>query len=130
MHGVKNINVVCESSYASEGVATQFLVQKLEYAQNIEQAFGAKSARPTVVGTDSSSNLAVGNRQGAAATRSKHTLRRWTNALPRMEDKQIYLVKVDTDNMPADFLTKFLGKVKLQKSLTRATNSKFALPPS
>ena len=47
-----------------------------------------------------------------------------------MEDKQIYLVKVDTDNMPADFLTKFLGKVKLQKSLTRATNSKFALPPS
>ena len=130
MHGVKNINVVCESSYASEGVATQFLVQKLEYAQNIEQAFGAKSARPTVVGTDSSSNLAVGNRQGAAATRSKHTLRRWTNALRRMEDKQIYLVKVDTDNMPADFLTKFLGKVKLQKSLTRATNSKFALPPS
>ena len=34
-----------------------------------------------------------------------------------------------TDNMPADFLTKFLGKIKLQKSLERATNGKLALPP-
>lgn len=130
LHGVKNINVICESSYASEGVATQYLVQKLEYVQNIEQAFGAQTTRPTVVGTDSSSNLAVGTKQGAAATRSKHTLRRWASALQRMEDKQIYLVKVDTDNMPADFLTKFLGKIKLQKSLARATNGKLALPPT
>ena len=32
------------------------------------------------------------------ATRSKHTLRRWASALRRMEEKMIYLVKVDTDN--------------------------------
>jgi hypothetical protein len=46
-----------------------------------------------------------------------------------MEEKQIYLVKVDTEDMPADFLTKFVGKAKLAKSLQRATNSSVALPP-
>ena len=47
----------------------------------------------------------------------------------RMEEKQIYLVKVSTEDMPADFLTKFVGKAKLAKSLQRATNSSVALPP-
>ena len=127
-HGVKNIKVICESSYASEGVATQYLVHKLEYAQQIEQVFGNLSCRPTIVGTDSSSNLAVGSGRGAPS-RSKHTLRRWTEVTKRMEMKQILLVKVDTEEMPADFLTKFVGKVKLAKSLKRATNSGKALPP-
>ena len=49
--------------------------------------------------------------------------------MKRMEAKQIYLAKVNTDDMPADFLTKFVGKVKLAKSLKRATNSDKALPP-
>ena len=128
LHGVKSIKVLCESSYASEGVATQALAQKLEYVQNIEQALGALTTRPTIIGTDSSSNLAVATRQGAAATRSKHTLRRWTNTVKRMEQNQIFLVKVDTDDMPADFLTKFVSKAKLVRSLKRATNSGQALP--
>ena len=46
-----------------------------------------------------------------------------------MEEHQIHLVKVDTAGMPADFLTKFVGKAKLIKSLARATNSGQALPP-
>ena len=129
LHGVKSINVICESSYDTEGVATQYLVQKLEYAQQIEQVFGDMSARPTIVGTDSSSNLAVGSSKGAASTRSKHTLRRWTMVTKRLELRQIHLVKVDTDDMPADFLTKFVGKAKLAKSIWRASNAGNALPP-
>ena len=129
MHGVKSVQVICESSYATEGVATQHLAQKLEYAQQIEQVFGSLSVRPTVIGTDSSSNLAVGSSKGAASSRSKHTLRRWVAVMKRMEAKQIYLAKVNTDDMPADFLTKFVGKVKLARSLKRATNSDKALPP-
>ena len=56
--------------------------------QQIEQVFGSLTARPTVVGTDSSSNLSVGSGKGAAA-RSKHTLRRWLGVTKRMEAKQI-----------------------------------------
>ena len=64
-----------------------------------------------------------------AATRSKHTLRRWTSTVKRMEENLIFLVKVDTDDMPADFLTKFVSKAKkLVRSLKRATNSGQALP--
>ena len=45
-----------------------------------------------------------------------------------MEQNQIFLVKVDTNDMPADFLTKFVSKAKLVRSLKRATNSGQALP--
>ena len=128
LHGVKSIKVVCESSYATEGVATQALVQKLVYVQQIEQVLSALTTRPTIVGTDSSSNLAVATKQGAAATRSKHTLKRWATTVKRMEENFIFMVKVDTDEMPADFLTKFVSKAKLARSLKRATNSGQALP--
>ena len=47
----------------------------------------------------------------------------------RLELRQIHLVKVDTDDMPADFLTKFVGKAKLAKSIWRASNAGNALPP-
>ena len=88
----------------------------------------ALTTRPTIVGTDSSSNLAVATKQGAAAARSKHTLKRWATTVKRMEENFIFMVKVDTDEMPADFLTKFVSKAKLARSLKRATNSGQALP--
>ena len=64
---------------------------------------GNPSCRPTIVGTDSSSNLVINPGRGAT-TRSKYTLRRWTEVTERKEMKQIMLVKVDTGTMPADFL--------------------------
>ena len=75
-----------------------------------------------MLGTDNSAHLAVSRRPGSAA-RSRHALRRWANIIRRLEERKIYLAKVATDDMPADFLTKFVSKAKLTRSLKRATNS-------
>ena len=40
------------------------------------------------------------------------------------------LAKVDTDDMPADFLTKFVPTAKLERSIRRATNAGAAVPPA
>ena len=43
---------------------------------------------------------------------------------------QVLLAKVDTDDMPADFLTKFVPTAKLERSIRRATNAGAAVPPA
>ena len=121
-HARKNTGVVCDASFDSESVASTKTAHKVLYVQEIERAFGVSGVRPTTIGTDSSSNLAVARRQGAAA-RSRHSLRRWANLIKRMEDNEIYLAKVGTAEMPCDFLTKWVSKEKLRKSLEFATNS-------
>ena len=40
-----------------------------------------------------------------------------------MRAGQVQLLKVDTDEMPADMLTKFLPKAKIDKSIIFITNS-------
>ena len=121
-HGRKNVGVACDASFDSESIASTKTAHKVLYVQEIERAMGACGPRPTIIGTDSSSNLAVARRQGAAA-RSRHSLRRWANLIKRMEANEIYLAKVATAEMPCDFLTKFVSKDKLRKSLAAATNS-------
>ena len=129
VHGTNNINAIVDSSCESEGVASTKLAHKIEYAQTIESAFGATVQRPTILGTDSSSNLALATRQGAAG-RARHALRRWHNLIRRLELGQVLLAKVDTDDMPADFLTKFVPTAKLERSIRRATNAGAAVPPA
>ena len=121
-HVRKNTGVVCDASFDSESVASTKTAHTVLYVQEIERAFGVSGVRPTIIGTDSSSNLAVARRQGAAA-RSRHSLRRWANLIKRMEDNEIYLAKVGTAEMPCDFLTKWVSKERLRKSLEFATNS-------
>ena len=75
-HSRKNVGVVCDASYDSESVASTKCAHRVIYAQEIERAMGGGGGRPTVIGTDSSSNLAVARNQGAA-TLSRHSLRRW-----------------------------------------------------
>jgi hypothetical protein len=128
VHGAGTVNVVCEASMDTEGVATtKGSSTRCLDVQAMERAMGVSTGLPTVVGTDNSANLLVSRGQGSAG-RSKHSLRRWANITKRLEEREIYLAKVDTENMPADFLTKFLGKAKLALSLRRATNSGKALP--
>ena len=44
-----------------------------------------------------------------------------------MRAGQVQLLKVDTDEMPADMFTKFLTKAKVEKSLKFITNSSNAV---
>ena len=120
-HGRRNVDAVCDASFDSESIASTKVTHKALYCQAIEQAIGALPVRPTIVGTDSASNLAVARRQGAAAN-SRHSLRRYHALIQRMADGDIFLAKVATAEMPCDFMTKFVGKEKLRKSLAYATN--------
>ena len=65
-----------------------------------------------------------------APQRARHALRRWHNLIRRLELGQVLLAKVDTDDMPADFLTKFVPTAKLERSIRRATNAGAAVPPA
>ena len=59
----------------------------------------------------------------ASAQRSRHFLRRYYALRQRMARGECRLVKVDDANMPADFMTKWLGGPKFRTSLAYATNS-------
>ena len=69
----------------------------------------------------------MARRQGAAQ-RLKHALRRWEILIARVDSGLVKLLHVPDVCMPADFLTKFVSKAKLARSLKRATNSGQALP--
>ena len=63
-----------------------------------------------------------------AARGSKHFLRRYRNVQRRIEEGEAAVLKVDDANQPADFLTKWIGKAKLDASAEFAENSRARLP--
>ena len=71
---------------------------------------------------DNKANLLVAT-NSASAQRSRHFLRRYYALRQRMARGECRLVKVDDANMPADFMTKWLGGPKFRTSLAYATNS-------
>jgi len=59
----------------------------------------------------------------AAASRSRHFLRRYWALKQRIAEGECTLRYVPDEKMPADFLTKWIGGKKLETSLHYATNS-------
>ena len=57
------------------------------------------------------------------AQRSKHFLRRYYTLKQRVARREVAMVFVGDANMPADFLTKFVGKEKIKRSVEYATNA-------
>ena len=64
----------------------------------------------------------------AVPGRTKHILRRWKLVQERVAEGDVVLVHVPDAGMPADFLTKWLTKRKLEASIARASNARTALP--
>ena len=96
------------------------------YGREIQRAHHAGAAPPSWIGTDSQSSMMIAARKASAA-RARHILRRWHILTQRMRAGQVQLLKVDTDEMPADMFTKFLTKAKVEKSLKFITNSSNAV---
>ena len=86
------------------------------------QTAGVAAERPTVILTDNKANLLVAN-DAASASRSRHCLRRYHALQQRIAAGEAQLLKVPNEHMPADFLTKWINKEKLKKSVKYATNS-------
>jgi len=81
---------------------------------------------PTTIGTDNSSNYQMALGQ-ASAGRSKHIYRKWKLIKQRLAKAAIRLAEVPDKDMPADFLTKWVPRAKLEASVARATNSRNAV---
>ena len=126
-HGTKRLAstngaTVGASSAETEGVATSAVANLVVYGREIQRAHHAGSTPPSWIGSDSQSSMQIAARKASAA-RARHILRRWHILTQRMRAGQVQLLKVDTDEMPADMLTKFLPKAKIDKSIIFITNS-------
>ena len=78
---------------------------------------------PTPIYTDNLANLMVAMNSGNAKG-SKHFLRRYRNIQRRIEEGEAAVLKIDDENQPADFLTKWVGKAKLDASAEFAENTR------
>ncbi len=128
-HRVRRFNTIGESSMAREGEATSRAGEVVEHAREIKRAMRRFPQRPTVVGTDSMSNRAVGMKAGGAAGRSKHCLRRWTIIRQRVLAGVCHLVHVPGVEMVVDFLTKWVGKEKYEASWRYLVNYRNRVEP-
>ena len=74
-------------------------------------------------GTDNSANLTLSNGT-ATPGRAKHALRRWAAIRERVASGVCRIVKIDTDSMPVDFMTKHKGRKMIDASVAYLTNSR------
>ena len=126
-HSLRRVPVKTSSTCEVEGIASVKAAEWVITARNIERAYGVLEPTATLLGTDSSSNLQIAERQAPNA-RAKHALRRWHWLRQQIDQGRLSMVKVADANMPADFLTKWLTTKKLELSLERATGHSRAVP--
>jgi hypothetical protein len=122
-HSTKKIALIVDSSMESEAIASSKAGELTTYAREILRALGVPADGPTLIGTDNLANQKVGSGVGCPS-RSKHFLRRYFALKQRIADGDVELRHVDDENMPADFLTKWIGKSKFETSIQYATNSR------
>ena len=106
----------------SEAIGSSKAGEAVAYAREILRALGVPVAGPTLITTDNLSNCKVGSGVGYP-TRSKHFLRRYYALKQRIRAGNVSLQHVPDENMPADFLTKWIPRAKLEKSIRYATNA-------
>ena len=83
---------------------------------------------PIFIGTDNKANQLVAIDSGKAA-RMRHCLRRYGVLQQRVARGHVIVGHVPDPQNPADYLTKFVGKAKVELSNEYATNSRNAAPP-
>ena len=125
-HATKKLSLVLDSSMEAESIASSKAGESITYAREILRALGVPASAPTAIMTDNIANLHVAN-DSASATRSRHFLRRYWALQQRIARGETSLVKVADENMPADFLTKWIDTAKLRRSVEYATNARAAV---
>ena len=128
-HQVKRVAIACSCSQHAEAIPTQKASEIIVCAREIERALGAPPTQATLIGTDNKANFLVARDAGSAA-RSKHFLRTYFSLRERMTRGEVDLKHVNDVNNPADFLTKWLGKSKLEESIDYASNRKAICQPT
>ena len=123
-HGCRKLGLTSlDSSHENECVATGKGAEANAYVREIVRTLGIELDGPTPIYTDNLANLMVAMNSGNARG-SKHFLRRYRNVQRRIEEGEAAILKIDDPNQPADFLTKWLGKAKLDASIEFAENAR------
>ena len=112
-HGTKKLGLILDSSHEAEAIGSAKAGELVSYAREILRTLGELPSDRTTILTDNKANLLVAT-NSASAQRSRHFLRRYYALRQRMARGECRLVKVDDANMPADFMTKWLGGPKFR----------------
>ena len=121
-HGVNRMTLTVDSSHESECIATAKAAERTAWARDILHGFGQPQSQPTPIKSDNAANVLVANGQGSAKN-SKHFLRRYCSIKQRVQQHEITVGHVPDSKNPADFLTKWVSKQKLNASVQTATNN-------
>ena len=106
----------------AEAIGSSKAAEIVAYAREILRGLGVPPNGPTLIGTDNLANQKVGSGDGSP-TRSRHFLRRYYALQQRIAQEEVTLQYVSDENMPADFLTKWIPRSKLERSVRYATRS-------
>jgi hypothetical protein len=129
LHQTKKIALILDSSMECEAIASAKAGEAIAYAREILRALGIPPDGPTLIGTDNLANQRIGTGLGAP-TRSRHFLRRYYTLKQRIAAGEVDLRHVSDADMPADFLTKWIPRSKLELSLEYVTNARAAPDPA
>ena len=129
LHQTKKIALIVDSSMESEAIASSKGGEAIAYAREVLRGLGVAAGSPTLLTTDNLANQKVGSGLGCP-TRSRHFLRRYNALKQRIADGEVTLRFIPDEQMPADFLTKWIPQGKLDKSIAYATNSRASGAPS
>ena len=122
-HTTRKLTVLSDSSLGNEEQATTLVAEPMEQARETARALGCAQEEPTVILSDNLAHARVAMRRGAAA-RSRHLLRRYYVLRQRIERGACGVVHIPDAENPADFLTKWVPKAKLNRSLAYVTGSR------
>ena len=123
MHKCKTLRCKVSCSQESEGAATEIGRQFTAVARDVCRALGDPQLKPTFVATDNLANSLVAM-DAASASKSRHFLRRYYCILQDVKSGDVRMGYVPDKDMPADFLTKWVSKAKLDLSLAYLTNAR------
>ena len=121
--GTGSVRLIVDSSMESEAIASSKGGEAISYAREVLRGLGVAAGSPTLLTTDNLANQKVGSGLGCP-TRSRHFLRRYWALKQRIAAGEVTLRYVPDAHMPADFLTKWIPKSKLDQSIAFVTNSR------
>jgi len=122
-HLTKLINLIIDSSAETEAIATAKAGELIESARNVLVAMGYPPVTATFLGSDNSANAALASGR-SNPSRLRHAARRYTAFLQRVARGNVEVGHVRDEENPSDFLTKFIKKDKVKRSLEFATNAR------
>ena len=120
-HVTKKISVTCDSSMHSEAYASSRATEAILYAREVLRFLGVQPVGPTTLYSDNKANILVAMKTGTAS-RAKHLLRRYVAMQEQVKAGEIVLAKIDDNENPSDYLSKWVNKHKMQRSDAYAIN--------